>query len=110
MSSVAAILPLERTRWFSDRDGALATSKRSDEILLLSLDWTDQLDSGETVSSVAYVDDGVTTSGATLASPVSTVLVTGIGEVEVTATLSTGRKLQRVTRFHGTDGASGDYT
>lgn len=103
MSSGTVILDLERSRYFQD-DGALATSKREDEILTLSLDWTDQLATGESVSSVAYEANGVTTSGAALTSPVSTITVTGTGWVEVTATLSTGRKLQKIVRFHEADG------
>lgn len=109
MSSVSAILPLERTRYFTDRDGELATSKRNDEIIQLSLDFTDQLATSETVSSVATVASGVTLSSASLATPVWTANVAGVGEVEVTATLSTGRKLQRVVRFYGTDGMASDY-
>jgi hypothetical protein len=105
MSSATVILPLERSRYFVDRDGYLSTSKREDEKTTLVLDWTDQLASGESVSSVAYVDSGVTSSGAALTSPNSTIVVTGVGEVEVTATLSTGRILQRVVRFYDSAGA-----
>lgn len=103
MSVVAALLPLERTRWFRNRDGKLSTSKRFDEIVGLSLDFTDQLASGETVSSVATVPHGVTLSGASLATPVWTANVTGVGYFEWTATLSTGRKLQDLVVFYGTD-------
>lgn len=103
MSSSTVILPLERSRYFTDSDGHLATTKRSDEIITLSINWGDQLASGESVSSVAYVDGGVTSSSASLSTPTSTITVTGTGELEITATLSTGRKLQRVVRFYAPD-------
>jgi predicted RNA-binding protein (virulence factor B family) len=98
-------MPLERTRYFADDEGVLSTTKREDEILQLVIDWTDQLSSGETVSSVAYVDSGVTTSSASATTTTSTVTVTGIGETEITATLSNSRKLQRVVRFYAADGS-----
>jgi hypothetical protein len=113
MSSATVILPLVRTPYFRDRDDVLATTKRSDEIVTLSLDWTDQLETAETVSSIAYSASGPTTSSPTLATPVSTVTVTGVGELTVTATLSTGRKLERVVRYYEPDGiesqAESDY-
>ena len=110
MSVVSALLPLQRTRWFRDRDGNLSTSKRYDEILGLSLDFTDQLATSETVSSVATETSGVTLTSPSLATPVWTANATGVGTVEVTATLSTGRKLQLVVALYGTDQAlSSDY-
>jgi hypothetical protein len=105
MSVVSALLPLERTRWYRDKDGNLSTSKRFDEIVGLSLDFTDHLASAETVSSVSTVPHGVTISGASLATPVWTANVTGVGYLEWTATLSTGRVLQSLVCFYGTDEA-----
>lgn len=95
--------PLERNRWWDDGD-AYATTKREDEIVRWAHDWSDALQTSETVSSCAYDDDGVTRTNTSLASNVSSADVTGIGEFEVTATLSTGRKLQRVVRFYAQDG------
>ena len=109
MSSATVFMPLERSRYFRDTDGALATTKRQDEIVQLVINWTDYLASGETVSSVAYVDSGVTRSSSSATTTTSTTSVTGVGETEVTATLSTGRVLQQVVRFYGTDGAASDY-
>lgn len=111
MSSYTHYGPLERTRYFTDDEGYLSTTKTEDEILAFAYDWTDELATSETVSSVAYVASGVTTSGAALASPVSTITVTGVGELEITPTLSTGRKLQRTVRFYAPKGTwSTDYT
>ncbi len=109
MSSSTVFSPLERSRYFRDEDGALATTKRQDEVLKLTLDWTDDLASAETVSSAAYVDSGVTTSSKSVATPQTLVTVSGVGEFEITVTLSTGRKLQRVVRYYPTDGRISDY-
>lgn len=98
-SSFTLFAPLVRTGYFTDRDGVANVCQRYDEITTLNIDWTDQLASGETVSSISYSASGPTTSSASLASPISTVTVTGSGELEITATLSTGRKLQRVVRY-----------
>jgi len=110
MSSSTVVLPLERSRYFVDRDGVLSTSKREDEIMQLILDWTDQLGS-DTISSVAYVDSGVTTSSKSTTTTKSTCNVTGVGETEITATLASGRSLQRVVRFYDAEGhKQADYT
>jgi hypothetical protein len=110
MSSIALDLPLERTRWFRDADDVLSTVKRSDEVVQLVINWVDALATSETVSSVAYVDSGVTRSSTSADTTTSTTSVTGNGETEVTATLSTGRVLQKVVRFYSPSGmASSDY-
>lgn len=110
MSSQTVILPLERSRYFRDHDGLLSISKRSDEIVSLPIDWTDQL-SGETISSVAYVDSGVTRSSTSNTTTTSTTLVTGVGETEITTVTSGGRKLQMVVRFYDAEGVGvRDYT
>ena len=102
--------PLVRNRWFVDQDGAFATPKRLDEIIAWSHDWTDALASGETISSAAYVDSGTTRTNVTAVSPITAADVAGVGEFEVTVTLSTGRKLQRVFRFYDYGGsATSDY-
>lgn len=91
----------ERVEYSVDEDGVYWTTKHEDEVLLLRIDWTNLLESGETVSSVAYDDDsGLTLSGEALATPVSTVTITGTGEVEVEATLSSGRLLRRDVRYY----------
>ena len=110
MSSSTVILPLERTRYFRDADGNLATSKREDELLTVVLNWADQLASGETISSAAYEDFGVTRSSTSNTTTTTTTSVTKSGYFEVTVTLSTGRKLQQLVRFMATDVAvSSDY-
>mgnify|MGYP001590501062 CR=1 FL=1 len=110
MSSSTVILPLERTRYFPFRDG-IATTKAVDDEIQLVLDWTDELASGETVSSAAYVDSGVTTSSKSVATPLTTCTVNKTGYTTVTVTLSTGRTRERRVYFispHGGLGAT-DY-
>ncbi len=104
MSSSTVILPLRRTRWFRDADGNITYSKRWDEILQSVINWADQLASGETISSVAYEDHGVTRSSTSNTTTTSTTNVTGGGYFIVTVTLSTSRKLQKIIRFVTTDG------
>lgn len=86
--------------WFRDEEGVWSTSKHRDETKTYSIDWTDALASGETVSSVAYEASGVTTSGASLATPVSSVKVNGVGSMKVTATTSASRILVKTLRFY----------
>lgn len=110
MSSATVYMPLERSRYFRDEDGALATTKREDEQLQLVIDWSDQLASGETISSVAYVDSGVTRSSTSNSTTTTTTTVTGIGETEVSVTTSAGRVLQQVARYYSPEGwRAGDY-
>jgi hypothetical protein len=110
MASSTVLVPLERSRYFSDQDGSLATVKREDEVLGLVIDWSDEL-GADTISSVAYADSGVVTSGKSSTTTTTTCSVSGTGEFEVTVTLASGRKLQRVVRFHAPEGVllPGDY-
>ncbi len=110
MSSSTVYLPLERSRYFRDADDVLSTSKREDEIIQLVLNWSDQLASSETISSVAYSSSGVTTSGTSNTTTTTTASITGTGETEITVMTSTSRKLQMVVRFYDAEGSrAGDY-
>jgi hypothetical protein len=102
--------PRERQRWFTDEDGARATSKRLDETIEVTIDWSDIID-GDIVASVAYSDSGVTRSLTSNTTSRTTTSVTGLGEFEVTVTLSSGRIAQQVRRFYDSAGGSGarDY-
>lgn len=97
--------PRNRFRYFRDDEGVLSATKREDEIIQLVLDWSRDLATGETIASVAYDSSGVTLSGTSSTATTSTCTVTGVGETEITATLSTGRKLQRVVRWYAENGA-----
>ena len=111
MSSVIDYNPLRRNPWFQDKDGAQARVKASADEVQVIWDLTDHLASGETVSSAAYADSGITTSSKSVATPRITFTATGLGETVVTATLSTGRTVERTYRFFGPSGATGpsDY-
>jgi hypothetical protein len=93
--------------WFRDQDGAFATTKRSDETVQVTLDWTDRLASGETLSTATYQDSGVTRSGVSVSSPNTIATVLGLGEFEVTVTTSASRVLQQVVRFYDSRGGAG---
>lgn len=90
--------------WFRDHDGAVATTKRYDEIREAEIDWSDRI-GGDIISSVTYVDSGVTRTLTSNTTKRTTTSCAGLGEFEVTATLSSGRKEQEVVRFY--DAASG---
>lgn len=107
---MTAYLAPVRNAYFRDIDGIMATSKRIEEVVSLVLDWSDLLASGETISSVAYEDLGVTRSSTSNTTTTTTTKVTGTGSTIVKATLSTGRVLHREVRFYGVDGrVPGDY-
>jgi hypothetical protein len=110
MSSSTVFSPLERTRYFSYEDG-IATSKAQDDDIVHRWDLTDYLASGETVSSAAWVEHGPTVSSKSVATPVIIGTVTGLGYVVITATLSTGRTVERTVYFLDSAGGRGarDY-
>lgn len=91
----------QRNRFWRDVDGTLSTSVTdSDEDIRVILDLTDYLASGETVSSAAYEDSGITSSSKSVSTPQVLFTITGIGETKVTITLSTGREhIERVRTY-----------
>lgn len=93
-----------QNRYFRYRDG-WATTKAEDDDVQLRWDLTDELASSETVSSAAYKDHGVTTSSKSVSSPVVITTITGWGYTIITATLSTGRTLERKFYYLAHDGA-----
>lgn len=104
MSSTTVYEPLRRSRWFIDRDGILSFAKMLNDDLRVVLDFTDYLASGETVSSASYGDSGVTTSSKSVSTPQVIFTATGCGYTTVTATLSTGRTVDKVVRFYDVGG------
>lgn len=97
------VAPLERQRYWQDQDGALATSKRKDDAVQIVWDFTDKLGSA-TISSVAYADSGLTTSGKSNTTTAVTFTYTGIGETELTLTLSSSLKIIAVLRAYDVEG------
>jgi hypothetical protein len=104
------VLPSSRQKWFKDFDGIWATTKREDGIEIETFDFSDRLETGETIASVAWEEDGADLSAASNTTTTATVTVTGSGEAEVTITTSAGRKLQERFRWVGKDTVfGGDY-
>lgn len=94
------ISPTRRTASFLDRDVVETFVKEEDAVTTYSIDWSADLDSGVTVSSVATDTDGVTLSGGSLATPIYTFTISKTnGEVRLTATLSDSDKLYKRFRF-----------
>lgn len=106
-SSQTVYAPRSRVSHYRDIDGAMATVIEDGELVALSVDWTDALASGETVSSVAYEASGPTIASVSLATPVWSATVTGTGDLEVIATTSAGRKVARTLRYIAPDCAIG---
>lgn len=100
MRSTATLTPREhRTRWYTDRDGALATSKRRDEVIRVELDLRDRLESGETLTGSTYQASGNLTVPAWTGNLNNAFRVGGLGEMTITTTTSLSRTLQTVLRF-----------
>jgi hypothetical protein len=70
--------PIDRNVWSRDEDGIPWTSLHNDETNTFPVDFTDELDSGESVSSVS-VDSGGVTVSESLSTPVVTLTVSGTG-------------------------------
>jgi hypothetical protein len=101
--------PLERERWFRDRDGVLSTSKHKDDIVRVLLDLTDSLGS-DTISSVTYTDSGLTTSAKSSTTTTITFDITNIGETLLVVTLSNSREINFKVRGYDIEGAKSlDY-
>lgn len=86
-----------QSKYFEYLDG-MATTKFQNDETQLRWDLTDELTgplTGLTVSSAAYQDHGVTTSGKSVSSPVIICTVTGCGYTIITATLSNGFTIER---------------
>lgn len=102
-ASNTAILPLQRTTHFFDRNGDLSYSKRPDEKVTVVINWANELGS-DTISSAAYVDSGTTRTTVSATTTTTTCTVTGVGYFKVTATLASGNKLQKIVNFYDSSG------
>lgn len=110
MSSSSFFEPLRRREYTIDDDGAVAYVKSELDEKKITWSLTDWLESGETVSSAAYEDQGVTTSNKSVSSPSVIFTVTGLGETVVTITSSNSRTYARTFRFRAPMGrAPSDY-
>lgn len=108
MTSAAAYLPTERSKYGRDASGALFTSKDYDDDVQLVLDWSGYL-GDDTISSVAYSDNGVTTSSKTNTTTTSTCTVTGLGFVDITITAASGRTYVQRVKYHDNGMTTNSY-
>ena len=99
-------LPRVRNEWFRDKRGVWTTSKDKDAVDNYDIDFFEQLDSGETLSTVTVDANGVTVNTSTIVSGIestNTAVRLNIsdtdGHVEVTVTTSGSRTLVRDVRF-----------
>jgi hypothetical protein len=86
--------------WFRDRDGVFTTVQDEDETNTYTFDYNNHLNSGETVSTSTWANEGVTTSSASISSGVASVKITGTnGQAKNTIVTSTARTLIYRYRF-----------
>lgn len=93
------LIPLERKEFFLSPAGLPTWIKEDDEILLITLDWLDKLD-GETISTSAWTDNGVTTSSASNTTTTASMTVTKTDGYSINKiTTSGGRTLWQRAAF-----------
>lgn len=110
MSSVVTdYLPSERTgsEWYTAGDKVRETVKHDDSVRTYTINYTNMLASGETISSVSHDANGVTLSGTSNTTTAWTYRVTGTGgSVTTTVTTSASRTLIDQRRFRASRLAS----
>ena len=80
--------PTTRNRYFRDQDDELSVVQGEDEAEYYAFDYANQLSTNETVTAVSWEASGVTTSDASLTTPVAQIKVDGTaGWIEATATI-----------------------
>jgi len=104
-SSSTTHAPVVRTTSFEDTDGVTSFSKREEDEREIIFDWSNFL-VGDTISSVTYEDQGVTTSSTSNTTTATTMTVTGIGAVQVEITMASGRTAKKEFRFYDSQGGS----
>lgn len=109
MQTLTLRLPLWRNEWFTDYDGILTTTKREDETRVYVLDYTDWLNSGESVSSTTITSDGPVVTSS-LSSPNLTLTVSKTGYATIKATTSASRVLELRLHWQGINHEAEDYT
>lgn len=79
--------------WFRDKDGYLTTAKNRDAVLVYPINFTDLLDSGETIVSATWEPSGPTITSV-LATPIVTATVTGTGTAKLTLVTTTQTRVE----------------
>lgn len=106
--STTLLLPKRRQQWFRDRNGIWTTTKHKDATETYSIDYTDRLNSGETISSITATGNGVTVTSSAVGTGIggaSTAVDLTIddsdGHVKLSVTTSDSRVLVNDLRFLG---------
>lgn len=89
-----------RRHAFRDVDGVETVPKAEDAVMAYAVDWSDQLASGETISTATWTDDGVVCTGETISGGVTSAAVSGTnGATKVRITTSASRTLVTTINF-----------
>jgi len=107
-STFTTYAPIVRSPSFKE-DGYETESKYSDELITRTKDVSEDLASGETVSSVSYDSSGPTVSGTSNTTTTFTFSVKYTGTVTVSVTTSSSRILIYKYQFIAKDQQSLDY-
>lgn len=100
----------KRRPWFLNEDGEISFVNDPDATQSFVIDWSNELDSGETISSVAYTANGVTLGSTSNTTTTTTLPVTGTnGSVEVKVTTSASRVIVKDIWFYSPLGTDDDY-
>lgn len=106
-------VPKHRREYSTGIDGWPTISKHADESWRHTIDWSDELASGETISTSTWESGGVTLSAAGTTSTTSYVTVTGTGYAKntvVTTGVTPARTLVRFANFAGVQDSAPAYT
>jgi hypothetical protein len=99
------VLPRRRNRFYREADGVDAIVVRDNEVTPLTLDYTQRLETGETITASTWAPNGTSLSGAAFTTTTTSVTVTNsYGCPTNTVTTSLGRVLNtevRVKSQHG---------
>lgn len=110
MSSATWHEPLERNPYFLGKDGCVSRTKKHDDIIKHTVDWTNRLaEAATTIASSVWTSSGPTLSAAGATTTTSYVTVTGTGKAKNTVTLANGQVLVHEVRFIGIDSETEDY-
>jgi hypothetical protein len=91
-----------RAAQYRDRDGVITYPKAEDTVETYTIDWTEQIDSGDSIASSSWDVDGVTASGAgTSGTTVYVTISDTNGEITNTTTTTNGLVLWERLRFVG---------
>lgn len=98
----------ERRVWGPDLDGVQRAFKDYDSVISYTWDLSDQLASGETISSVTWESNGPTLSSSSATSTTYTTTVTGLGAAKATIVTSNSQTIVKRYRWEDDTSAGKD--